>query len=317
MLGPTYPNRLYTMSATLDPNGENGGPLVQTTEITDPRIGGKFTWTTMPEQLKSAGITWKVYNGQAAGVEDNTLALFKSFTTDPELKKLGLETTYEGSFKKDLHKGELPQVSWVNFGLPQTEHPGNSTTKIGERYVWELIHDVKARKEVWEKTAIFITWDENGGFFDHVVPPTPPLGTPDEYLTAPDVTENSGGVTGPIGLGFRVPMLVVSPYSRGGLVSSEVYDHTSILRFLETRFGVEVPNLSAWRRETTGDLTGAFNFAAPPTYKMPGKLKVPPLLPSEEVQTATSCTTKAPVTVPPNSVPVQESGTRGTPSGIV
>ena len=87
-------------------------------------------------------------------------------------------------------------------------------------------------------------------------------------------------------------MLVVSPYSRGGLVSSEVYDHTSILRFLETRFGVEVRTCSAWRRETTGDLTGAFNFAAPPTYKMPGKLKVPPLLPSEEVRDGDGCTTK-------------------------
>jgi phospholipase C len=176
---------------------------------------------------------------------------------------------------------------------------------------------VRAKKEVWEKTAIFITWDENGGFFDHVAPPTAPLGTPDEYLTAPDVTGSSGGVTGPIGLGFRVPMLVVSPWSNGGLVSSEVYDHTSTLRFLETRFGVEVPNLSSWRRETTGDLTGAFNFAAPPSFKLAGHLKVAPLTPMEEVQTATNCTSKPPVTVPPNSQPVQEVGTRGAPSGIV
>ncbi len=175
---------------------------------------------------------------------------------------------------------------------------------------------VRAKKEVWEKTAIFVTWDENGGFFDHVAPPTAPLGTPDEYLTVPDVTGNSGGVTGPIGLGFRVPMLVVSPWSRGGLVSSQVYDHTSTLRFLETRFGVEVPNLSAWRRETTGDLTEAFNFAAPPSFRLPGHLKVA-LTPAEEVQGALQCTSKAPVTVPPNSKPVQEAGTRGTPSGVV
>ena len=119
-------------------------------------------------------------------------------------------------------------------------------------------------KAMWEKTALFITWDENGGFFDHVAPPTAPLGTPGEYLTAPTSRATPGGITGPIGLGFRVPMLVVSPFTRGGLVSSETYDHTSTLRFLETRFGVEVPNLSDWRRETTGDLTGAFNFAAPP-----------------------------------------------------
>ena len=66
---------------------------------------------------------------------------------------------------------------------------------------------------------------------------------------------------GPIGLGFRVPMIVMSPFSRGGFLCSDTFDHTSMLRFLETRFGVEVPNLSAWRREVTGDLTSAFNFA--------------------------------------------------------
>jgi phospholipase C len=317
VLGPTYPNRLYSMSATLDPNGENGGPLVETTSIQDPRIAGKFTWTTMPEQLQSAGITWKVYNGQSLGIEDNPLALFKKFQEDPTLKKLGLETPYEKAFDRDIRHGELPQVSWVNFGLPETEHPGNSTAKIGERYVWQLLKALKGHPAIWEKTAIFVTWDENGGFFDHVVPPTAPLGTPDEYLTAPDVTGSSGGVTGPIGLGFRVPMLVVSPYASGGLVSSEVYDHTSVLRFLETRFGVEVPNLSAWRRETTGDLTGAFNFAAPPTVKIPKHLRVPPLTSMEEVQGLQSCSKQAPVTVPPNSQPVQEAGTRGTPSGVV
>ena len=87
-----------------------------------------------------------------------------------------------------------------------------------------------------------------------------PPGTPGEYLTVPDVTSNSGGINGPIGLGFRVPMMIISPFSRGGFLCSDVFDHTSFLRFLETRFGVEVPNLSAWRRENTGDLTSAFNF---------------------------------------------------------
>jgi phospholipase C len=166
-------------------------------------------------------------------------------------------------------------------------------------------------KKVWEKTAVFITWDENGGFFDHVAPPTAPPGTPGEYITVEDITKDDGGETGPIGLGFRVPMLVVSPFTRGGLVSSQVYDHTSTLRFLETRFGVEVPNLSAWRRETTGDLTDAFNFAAPPNAKN-AHLPTVTLVPSEE-----SCFKTSPVEVPPNSVPVQEPGTRAQPSGIV
>src|SRR6202008_1017296 len=120
---------------------------------------------------------------------------------------------------------------------------------------------------LWAKTALFATYDENGGFFDHVAPVTAPPGTTDEYITAPAVPDptvvGNPPILGPIGLGFRVPMLIISPFSRGGFVSSDLFDHTSVLRFLETRFGVEVPNLSAWRRATVGDLTSAFNFKNP------------------------------------------------------
>src|SRR5207244_2506347 len=113
--------------------------------------------------------------------------------------------------------------------------------------------------------ALFVTWDENGGFFDHVPPPAAPPGTPGEYVTVKPLPDVAQGIAGPIGLGFRVPLLVASPFSRGGFVSSEVFDHTSLLRFIETRFGAEVPNLSAWRRAVTGDLTAAFDFVAPDT----------------------------------------------------
>jgi phospholipase C len=314
VMGPTDPNRLYSMTGTIDPEGKNGGPLVETLEKGDPRAAGKFTWTTMPEQLSSAGVSWKVYSGNTLGLEDNELNYFKNFKTNPTLAKLAFEQTWPKTFKHDLTKGELPQVSWINTSADETEHPGNSSAKAGEHVVWELLKMLIGHKKTWEKTALFITWDENGGFFDHVVPPTAPLGTPGEYLTAPDITNNAGGVTGPIGLGFRVPMLVCSPFTRGGLVSSEVYDHTSTLRFLETRFGVEVPNLSEWRRETTGDLTAAFNFAAPPEPKNP-HLPTVELTAGEAVEGG--CTTKGPVTVPPNSEPTQEPGVRGTPSGIV
>jgi phospholipase C len=311
VLGPTYPNRLYSVAGTIDPNGEHGGPLVETTIITLSDDDRPFTYTTMPEQLQAAGITWKSYSGEFLGLEDNVLGLFNNMVEDPTLHKLAFEQVYPHDFKKDLGKGELPQVSWINTSLAETEHPGNGSAKTGEHVTAELLKMLMGHKKVWEKTAVFITWDENGGFFDHVAPPVPPPGTPGEFLTVPDITNNDGGITGPVGLGFRVPMLVASPFSRGGLVSSEVYDHTSILRFIETRFGVEVPGLSAWRRETTGDLTGAFNFAAPPNPKNP-KLPAVTLAPGEE-----KCTKVEPVKVPPNSVPVQEPGTRAQPSGIV
>jgi phospholipase C len=239
------------------------------------------------------------------------LEFFKSFQTNPQLKAKGLEPVYPDDMVADIKNGELPQVSWVNASVIQTEHPGYSSAKIGEYVVESLIARLHKHK-VWEKTALFVTWDENGGFFDHVAPPVPPLETPGEYLTAPDITNDSGGITGPIGFGFRVPLLVLSPYSRGGFLCTDTFDHTSLLRFLETRFGVEVPNLSAWRRENTGDLTSAFNFVAPNKSKG----KTPKIKTTKEEQVNGACVdAKEPLPVPPNSFPEQPSREWKTPSG--
>jgi phospholipase C len=105
-------------------------------------------------------------------------------------------------------------------------------------------------------------------------------------------------------------MLVISPFTRGGLVYSGDVDHTSTLRFLETRFGAEVPNLSAWRRRVTGDLTGAFNFAAKPNAHAPK-------LPSPSSTSVAECTNVQPVPVSHMGIPRQEKGIRRRPSGIV
>src|SRR5262249_33575984 len=99
--------------------------------------------------------------------------------------------------------------------------------------------------------------------------------TPGEYLTVDPLPALAQGVTGPVGLGPRVPLIIISPFSRGGFVSSDVFDHTSLLRFIEARFGAEVPNLSAWRRATCGDLTSALHCAAPDT-SLPGLRSAPP-----------------------------------------
>jgi phospholipase C len=100
-----------------------------------------------------------------------------------------------------------------------------------------------------------------------VDPPTAPEGTAGEWLAA--LPPAAGGVNGPIGLGFRTPALVISPFSAGGYKYSGTLDHTSVLRFIETRFGVAVPNLSGWRRGVTGDFTGALNLAATPVTTFP------------------------------------------------
>jgi phospholipase C len=308
VIGPTDPNRIMSMSATLDPAGAKGGPLLETLVTTRSSLQGKFTWTTMPERLQARGVSWKVYQSPAAGILDNVLTYFAPFNTPGELADRALNTTFPDDFLADIKSDSLPSVSWLLAGIPQTEHPGFSSSIAGEVVAAQIVQALMSRPEVWRKTALFITWDENGGFFDHVAPPVPPKGTKGEYVTVSPLPAAAGGIAGPIGLGFRVPMLVVSPFTRGGLVCSDMFDHTSMLRFVETRFGVEVPNLSKWRRGVTGDLTGAFNFAATPRD---GRVKLP--VPSAKA--APSCVSPPPVTVTRESLPRQERGTRKRPSG--
>jgi phospholipase C len=135
-----------------------------------------------------------------------------------------------------------------------------------------LIEALVDHPEVFSKTVFIVNYDEAGGFYDHMPPPMPPLAEAEGYSTVSTDGEakdyrgdpavpNRGRY--PLGLGIRVPAIVVSPWSRGGFVCSEVFDHTSTLRFLEKRFGVAEPNISAWRRTVCGDLTSAFDFKSP------------------------------------------------------
>ena len=155
-----------------------------------------------------------------------------------------------------------------------------------------------ANPEVWSKTVLFHMYDENDGFFDHVPPPVAPSGTAGEYLSVSPLPSNADGTPGPVGMGFRVPMLVLSPFSRGGHVASDVFDHTSQLRFLEERFSVKAPNISAWRRHTAGDLTSTLH----PRRSDPSV----PQLPSTSKDTvatimAEGCTEASMLTVAPSS----------------
>ena len=202
VIGPTYPNRLLSVSATLDPAGKAGGPLLHTLASDYASYVGRFSWTTMFEQLQSRGISWKVYNGTGGGVLDNMLMFFKQFQSNPTLNALGLKPTYPADFMADLDGGALPQVSWLLTGINQTEHPGYSSAKVGEYATRQILEAIWSKPKLWAKTAIFITWDENGGFFDHVAPPTPPPGTPGEYVTVYPLPSDAAGVAGPIGLGL-------------------------------------------------------------------------------------------------------------------
>jgi phospholipase C len=304
VIGPTDPNRLMSMSGTIDPDGKAGGPILQTnTKIADRT--GRVSWTTMPEVLSRRGISWKVYTGAPLGFFDNVLTYFKQYAKGTKLYNQGVAPTTD-DFLSDLQDGRLPQVSWVILSVEESEHPGFSNPTLGEAGTRGVVEAVVTSK-LWKKTALFITYDENGGFFDHVPPPTPPRGTKGEFLTVSKLPDESEGIRGPVGLGFRVPTLVVSPFTRGGLVCSDVFDHTSTLRFVETRFGAKVPNLSAWRRGATGDLTSAFNFAATPNNARP---RLPNVVPA-------ACSVYDPVKVPSQPMPKQARGKRKRPSGVV
>jgi phospholipase C len=198
------------------------------------------------------------------------LSAFKNFQ-DPssDLYARGIKPTYPATFRDDVLNDRLPAVSWIIPSLLNCEHPALPPA-FGARGIVQVLDILTANPAVWEKTALIISYDENGGFFDHVPPPTAPPGTPGEYVTVPLAgVPDSMGIAGPIGLGFRVPALVISPFARGGLVASETFDHTSQLRLVEQRFGVEVPNLSDWRRATVGDMTSAFDFATAPNAARP------------------------------------------------
>ena len=321
VLGPTDPNRLYSMAASIDPDGKNGGPLLQTLVTNRSSFYGKLTYTTMPEQLQTRGISWKVYgspdqNALNGTLSDNVLSYFKNFQ-DPAsaLYKGAFGPVFPTDFLADLASGNLPQVSWLIMSIVDSEHPP-SPALFGEVTVAGIVSALMANPTVWAKTALFITYDENGGFFDHVPPPTAPAGTAGEYITAPPVPDPSieGGIAGPIGLGCRVPALVISPFSRGGFISSDMFDHTSILRFLETRFGAEVPNLSAWRRQTVGDMTSAFNFTKPDN-SIPQLPSTSPALSNITAECQNNQVGFSYTPPPPQAMPTQELGTPVRPSG--
>ncbi|WP_310717983.1 phosphocholine-specific phospholipase C [Streptomyces lydicus] len=283
IIGATDPNRYYMFSGHVGNDGSGGGPVLGNEEA-------GYSWTTYPERLEKAGVSWKIYQDIGDGLDangkwgwiddayrgnygDNSLLFFNQYRNakpgDPLFDKARTGTNakqgdgYFDRLKADVKAGKLPQVSWIAAPEAFSEHP-NWPANYGAWYVSQVLDALTSNPEVWSKTALFITYDENDGYFDHIVPPFPPASA-DQGLSTVDTSldhfpGNATYAAGPYGLGQRVPMLVVSPWSTGGYVCSETFDHTSIIRFLERRFGVHEPNISPWRRAICGDLTSAFDF---------------------------------------------------------
>ncbi|MDF0605158.1 phospholipase C, phosphocholine-specific [Neisseriaceae bacterium TC5R-5] len=281
-----------------------------------------ISWTCYAEHLQNSGIDWRVYQAYS-NYGCNSVAYHKTFRKldkSSDLYKRG--RAYVGSklssnsgpydevlanaIAEDVQNNRLPQVAWIICPDAYCEHP-TETPAAGQALVDKLLQALTSNPEVWSKTVFIINYDENDGLFDHMPPYVPPLNTRlygyQGLSTVSVAEENYNGV--PIGLGPRVPMMIVSPWSKGGWVCSEVFDHTSVLQFIEQRFGVPCPYISPWRRAICGDLTSALDFKNPD-----GNL---PLLPdTRNYKAAADANRSKPGPVPPSPQlrPVQKMGQR-------
>ncbi|CAM3143248.1 phospholipase C, phosphocholine-specific [Prescottella defluvii] len=336
----TAPNRNYWISGYT--GFESNGTRAVTNDSYMPWHAG-YTWTTVPERLETAGISWRTYQ-EWDNFTDNNLEYFVRFKRivhgllghpvllpyqfptlaalyaalpllPPDVQNLLLGCLDEGVarldaadrrlydralrrerpgtladvFRADVEAGTLPQVSYLVPSAVDCEHPMTSSPASSASLVYKVLDAIASDPETWSRTAIFLNFDENDGYYDHVPPPLPPRDVADEHV---------GDL--PLGLGPRVPMTVISPWTVGGYVCSQVFDHTSITQFLEKRFGFTQPEISGWRRTVAGDLTSAFDFGSPrarPSLTPPQP--APPLTPRWK-----------PAPPEQQRMPVQESGTR-------
>ena len=329
----TNTNRLFLWTGTNDPLGQAGGPSISNSHDDFAEKGGaaeSYTWTTYPERLLKAGVTWRIYQDMADNFTDNPLAGFKAYRdaykdgpgADKRLKDLALTTQHLDRLREDVVSGRLPQVSWIIAPAADSEHPAPSSPAQGAAYTARVLDALTADPKVWARTVFLVMFDENDGFFDHMPPPAPPsldaagkpLGGSTVDLagmrhTVRNPTEAKAErdhlMGRPYGLGPRVPLYAISPWSRGGWVDSQVFDHTSVIRFLETRFGVMEPNIAPWRRAVCGDLTSCFDFRTPNDQ---------PFAPLPSAAEAAARAAKLPEVKPPTPTavvaPIQAKGTR-------
>lgn len=291
--GPSMPNHLYTVAA------QSGGLItnvcsrdheLETLEedMDDP---DGFSFASMVNLLAHGNVSWKYYvetpkvtpklddpchvfypEPQELGLW-NPLPGFKSIRDDPKLMSRLVNVT---EFEQDLEKGTLPQVSWIIPDFQDSEHPPEPVEQ-GMWYVTQLVNDLM-KSPYWANSVIFLTWDDYGGFYDHV----PPLRV-DAF-----------------GYGPRVPLLIISPYAKPGFITHQTGDFTSLLRFIEERF--QLRYLTA-RDHFASDMTDAFDFSQTPS--------APLVIPAPQGLTSTfreygGCTYKP-------SVPIEGMARRATP----
>jgi phospholipase C len=244
LLGPTYPNRMYLAAGT-----SFGIVTTNLQKLAPPGVPQIY------RSLNDKGVTWKIYTTNLPSI-----LIFPDFANDSAQQ---VHRATAADFLTDAANGTLPQVSFLDSGFSESaavetdEHPP-ADIQLGQHWVWQQVQAVLA-SPLWSSSAMFITYDEHGGLYDHVSPPA--ACAPDD--TPPAQNPELGGFDR---LGFRVPLIVVSPYARRHFVSHETHSHTSILRFIEARFGL--PALT--KRDANSDtLLDLFDFASSPKLDVP------------------------------------------------
>jgi phospholipase C len=218
-MGPSFPNHLYLIAA-------------QSGDITRNIYNETLMFPSIVDELQAAHLSWKYYAGGAGAPNGwNPLPIFRSVIQNRTMRR---NIDDPAAFSIDLKNRNLGSVVWL---MPpdqaMSEHPPRDP-RIGEHYAVGLINEIM-QSPYWNSTAIFLTWDDYGGWYDHVAPPQV-----DKY-----------------GYGFRVPLLIISPYARHGYVDHTVASHESILKFIEVTFGL--PSLTA-RDANAYDLMNSFDF---------------------------------------------------------
>jgi phospholipase C len=221
-MSESAPNHLFLVAGTC------GG-------IIDDNVPKTLRFPPIFQQLDRNGITWKVYGFT------NWYKSFRYVQNTPKAQRNFSSSA--ASFIQDLKTGNLPQISWIIGAPGGDEHPPSNIT-LGENSVANDIINAIGTSPIWKSAAIFVTWDDFGGFYDHVAP-----AQVDQF-----------------GYGFRVPCLIVSPYAKKGFVDSTVNDHSSILKFVEMRFSLQP--LSS-RDKAANDFSEAFDFSSPPRNFVP------------------------------------------------
>ncbi len=219
VLGPSVPNRLYAF-------------LGQSCGVTgDIVLQGSLTCPTVFDQMEATGVTWKYYYTPSLLFPPTPLD-FQQINSNDAMKA---KVVTMASLDADLQSAPLANVTIIDSGNDGTisEHPPQDVT-VGEAWTLGILRELEARPD-WNSTAVFLTWDEDGGFYDHVPPPQ----------------------VDALGDGFRVPFLLISPYARRGWIDSDVLDHTSMLKFIATNWGL--PALTA-REANASAMLDAFTF---------------------------------------------------------